>query len=98
MGSLDPSDEDIMGPDGAVVLGRGGVTEEVMETLMAVPCVLQEAVWLSPDQQVRLLAVTATVTGSVRLLAEDPGAAITRGQLTRMCTVLAHAARPDAAG
>lgn len=51
-----------------------------------------EAVWLTPDQQARLLAVTSAVTGAVRLLAEDPGTAILHGLLARLCAVLDHAA------
>ncbi|MEV6477852.1 hypothetical protein [Streptomyces sp. NPDC051657] len=63
--------------------------------LAAVPGVLPEADWLTPDQQVRLLAVGYAVTGAVRLIADDPGAAILHGLLTRLCTALDHAARPD---
>ncbi|MFE1824782.1 hypothetical protein ACFW9S_38035 [Streptomyces anulatus] len=62
--------------------------------LAVVPCVLSEATWLTPDQHVRLLAVASAVTGTVRLLADDPGTAITHG-VARMCATLDHAARPD---
>ncbi|WP_318294241.1 hypothetical protein [Streptomyces bacillaris] len=98
MGSLDPSDEDAMGPDGVVVPGRGGVTEEVMETLMAVPCVLSEADWLSAEQQLRLVAVASVAAGCVRLVVTDAGTAILHGLLARMCASLTYASRPDAAG
>ncbi|WP_430480448.1 hypothetical protein ACQZM9_34170 [Streptomyces sp. P11-1] len=98
MGSLDPSDEDAMGPDGVVVPGRGGVTEEVMETLMAVPCVLPEADWLSAEQQLRLLAVASAAAGCVRLVMADADTAILHGLPARMCASLTYASRPDAAG
>ncbi|NEC03420.1 hypothetical protein G3I37_38480 [Streptomyces anulatus] len=48
---------------------------------------LSEATWLTPDQHVRLLAVASAVTGTVRLLADDPGTAITHG-VARMCAIL----------
>lgn len=62
MSALDPEDCDGMGPDGAIVEGAGGVDAGTMSTLSAVPCVVPEAVWLTPDQQVRLLAMTSAVT------------------------------------
>ncbi|MFB6908039.1 hypothetical protein ACFCWB_27575 [Streptomyces bacillaris] len=92
MSALDPQDCDGRSPDGTLVEGAGGVDEETMSTLAAVPCVVPEAVWLTPDQQARLLAVTSAVTGAVRLLAEDPGTAILHGLLARLCAVLDHAA------
>lgn len=48
------------------------------------PCAVQDAPWLTPDQQIRLVAVASLVSGAARLLAEDPGAAITTGELSRM--------------
>ncbi|MGW4221500.1 hypothetical protein ACWEJZ_31345 [Streptomyces bacillaris] len=95
MRELDPQDCDGMGPDGVLAAGSGGVDAETMSTLSAVPCAVPEAVWLTPDQQARLLAVASAVTGAVRLLAEDPGTAITHGLLARLCAVLDHAARTD---
>ncbi|MFZ4279125.1 hypothetical protein [Streptomyces rhizosphaericola] len=95
MSGLDPQDCDGMGPDGVLVEGAGGVDAETMSTLAAVPCAVPEAVWLTPDQQARLLAVASAVTGAVRLLAEDPGTAITHGLLARLCAVITHAARTD---
>ncbi|OKJ52093.1 hypothetical protein AMK28_24785 [Streptomyces sp. CB02115] len=69
-----------------------------MADLAGLPFALPEtAAWLSPDQQLRLLAVVATVTAAVRLLANDPGAAIIHGELFRMCAILTYAARPDGA-
>ncbi|MFD4027226.1 hypothetical protein ACFWRV_27520 [Streptomyces sp. NPDC058576] len=68
-----------------------------MSVLAVVPCVLAEAAWLSADQHVRLVAVASVVTGTRRLLADDPGTAVIHGQVTRMCAVLDHAARPDGA-
>ncbi|MFJ8848375.1 hypothetical protein ACIRFF_36440 [Streptomyces cyaneofuscatus] len=85
-----------MSPDGALVEGAGGVDAGTMSTLSAVPCVVPEAVWLTADQQVRLLAVTSAVTGAVRLLVDDPGTAIMHGLLARLCVVIiTHAARTD---
>ncbi|MFE9701557.1 hypothetical protein [Streptomyces sp. NPDC006270] len=97
MGGLDPEERDHVDEGGAVVDGTGGVDAATMETLSAVPRVIPEAVWLTPDQQVRLLAVAFAVTGSVRLIANDPGGAILHGLLARLCAVLDHAARPDGA-
>lgn len=76
------------GLDGAVVDGTGGVDAATMETMTTVPCVIPESVCLTPDQQVRLLAVAFAVTGAVRLLTNDPGTAILHGLLTRTCAVL----------
>ncbi|MFD6802504.1 hypothetical protein [Streptomyces cyaneofuscatus] len=90
MGSLDPADCDRMGPDGRLIQGTGGVDAGTMSTLSVVPCVLSEAVWLTPDQQVRLLAVACVVSGIVRLLADDPGTDILHSLVTRMCTTLDH--------
>ncbi|WP_406191009.1 hypothetical protein OH791_38140 (plasmid) [Streptomyces anulatus] len=59
------------------------------------PRAVADADWLTPDQQVRLLAVASAVTGTARTLAQDPDSAITHGLLARLCTVLDHAARPD---
>ncbi|WP_240925400.1 hypothetical protein, partial [Streptomyces sp. 196(2019)] len=77
---------------------RAGVTEEVMETLMAVRCVLSEADWLSAEQQFRLLAVASADAGCVRLVMADAGTAIVHRLLARMCASLTYASRPDAAG
>lgn len=90
MGSLDPSACDRMGPDGRLIDGTGGVDVGTMSVLAVVPCVLSDTDWLTPDQHVRLLAVASAVTGAVRLLADDPGTAITHG-VARMCaTVPCH--------
>ncbi|QKW41059.1 hypothetical protein [Streptomyces microflavus] len=82
--SLDPQDGDRMEPDGVMVDGTGGVDEEIRSSLSAVPCAVQDARWLTPDQQIRLVAVASLITGAARLLAEDPGTAITTGELSRM--------------
>ncbi|MFH8692676.1 hypothetical protein ACH4EC_38225 [Streptomyces anulatus] len=63
--------------------------------LAAVPCVVSDADWLTLDQQARLLVVASAVTGAGRVLAQDPGGAITHGLPARMCAVFDHAARPD---
>ncbi|MFF2231237.1 hypothetical protein [Streptomyces anulatus] len=98
MGTLDPADCDRMGPDGEAVDGAGGVDAATMADLAGLPFALPEAaIWLSPDQQLRLLAVVATVTAAVRPLANDPGAAIIHGELSRICAILTYAARPDGA-
>ncbi|WP_411084742.1 hypothetical protein [Streptomyces sp. cmx-18-6] len=76
MGSLAPADCDRMGPDGRIIEGAGGVDAGTLSTLSVVPCVLSEAVWRTPDQQVRLLAVACVVSGIVRLLVDDPGTEI----------------------
>ncbi|MFJ6444936.1 hypothetical protein [Streptomyces sp. NPDC091649] len=88
MGGPEPEECDHMGLDGAVVDGTGGVDAATMETMTTVPCVIPESVCLTPDQQVRLLAVAFAVTGAVRLLTNDPGTAILHGLLTRTCAVL----------
>ncbi|MEU3975252.1 hypothetical protein [Streptomyces bacillaris] len=69
-----------------------------MEMLMAVPCVLPEADWLSAEQQLRLLAVASAAAGCVRLVMTDADTAILHGLLARMCASLTYASRPDAAG
>ncbi|MFL0021358.1 hypothetical protein ACJBCE_00210 [Streptomyces sp. NBUL23] len=98
MGSLDPGDCDRMDVDGVAVDGGGGVDAATMAHLAGLPFALPEtAGWLSPDQQVRLLAVVGTVTAIVRLLAHDPESFIEHGELSRMCAILTHAARPDGA-
>ncbi|MEU2415076.1 hypothetical protein ABZ736_27430 [Streptomyces sp. NPDC013099] len=89
--SLDPQDCDRMEPDGVMVDGTGGLDEETRSTLAAVPCAVQDARWLTPDQQIRLVAVAALVTGAARLLAEDPGTAMATGELSRMWALLDHA-------
>ncbi|MCR8945153.1 hypothetical protein NW249_23840 [Streptomyces sp. OUCMDZ-4982] len=97
MSSLDPDDCDHMTADGQALEGAGGVDAETISILAAAPGVLAEADWLSPDQQVRLLAAASAAAGAVRLIAEDPGTAIEHGLLARLCAVLDHAARPDGA-
>lgn len=70
--SLDPGDCDRMGPEGVMVDRTGGVDEEIRSSLAAVPCAVQDARWLTPDQQIPLVAVASLVTGAARLLAGDP--------------------------
>ncbi|MGW7400861.1 hypothetical protein ACWGH7_30825 [Streptomyces cyaneofuscatus] len=89
--SLGPGDCDRMGLEGVMVDGTGGVDAETRSSLAAVPCAVQDALWLTPDQQIRLVAVASLITGAVRLLAEDPGAAITTGELSRMWALVDHA-------
>ncbi|MFD8440413.1 hypothetical protein ACFV2I_35845 [Streptomyces microflavus] len=89
--SLDPQDCDRMEPDAVMVDGTGGLDEETRSTLAAVPCAVQDARWLTPDQQIRLVAVASLITAAARLLAEDPGTAITTGELSRMWALLNHA-------
>ncbi|MER6774395.1 hypothetical protein ABT389_32215 [Streptomyces bacillaris] len=89
--SLDPQDCDRMEPDGVMVDGTGGLDEETRSKLAAVPCAIQDARWLTPDQQIRLVAVASLITGAARLLAEDPGTAITTGELARIWGLLDHA-------
>ncbi|OKI73997.1 hypothetical protein AMK12_37065 [Streptomyces sp. TSRI0395] len=69
----------------------GGVDEKTRSTLAAVPGAAQDALWLTPDQQIRLVAVASLTTGAARLLAEDPGTAITTGELSRVWALLDHA-------
>ncbi|UZI33454.1 hypothetical protein [Streptomyces sp. VB1] len=96
MGALDPGGCDRMDRDGAAVDGGGGVDAAAVADLAGLPFALLEvAGWLSSGQQVRLLAAVGTVTAIVRLLANDPGSAIEHGELSRMCAILAYAARPD---
>ncbi|WP_330323415.1 hypothetical protein [Streptomyces anulatus] len=98
MGALNPEDCDRVGPDGEAIDGAGGVDAATMADLAGLPFALPGTpAWLSPDQQLRLLAVVASVTAAVRLLANDPGAAIIHGELSRMCAILTCAARPDGA-
>ncbi|PVC80381.1 hypothetical protein DBP19_36635 [Streptomyces sp. CS090A] len=98
MGALDPGDCDGM-VDGKVFEGTSGVDAATMETLSGLPFALpQSADWLSPDEQIRLLAVVGTVTATVPLLANDPGTVIMRGELSRMCAILTHATRPALGG
>lgn len=87
---LDPQDCDRMDPGGVMVDGTGGLDEETRSSLVAVPCAVQDAPWLPPDQQIRIVAVASLITGAVRLLAEDPGAAITTGELSRMWALVDH--------
>ncbi|MFJ5733936.1 hypothetical protein [Streptomyces microflavus] len=96
MAALDPGDYDGMA-EGKVFDDASGVDAATAETLACLPFVLPEtADWLTTDQQVRLVAVVATVTATVRLLANDPGSMILHGQLSRICAILSHATRPDA--
>ncbi|MER5371148.1 hypothetical protein [Streptomyces sp. NPDC002722] len=54
----------------------------------------ETAHWLTPDPQVHLLAAAATVSGTQRLFANDPGTAIEGGQVPGMCAILDHTTRP----
>ncbi|MXG30490.1 hypothetical protein GRQ63_33600 [Streptomyces sp. YIM 132580] len=74
-----------------MVDGTGGLDEETRSKLAAEPCVIQDARWLNPDQQIRLVAVASLITGAARLLAEDPGTAITTGELARIWGLRDHA-------
>ncbi|MFF2721357.1 hypothetical protein [Streptomyces sp. NPDC058011] len=89
--SLDPGDLDRISPEGVMVDGTGGVDKEIRSSLAAVPCAVQDARWLTPDQQIQLVAVASLVTGAARLLAEDRGTAITTGELSRIWALLDHA-------
>ncbi|WP_331745391.1 hypothetical protein OG245_37670 (plasmid) [Streptomyces sp. NBC_01116] len=89
--SLDPGDCDRMDPEGVIVDGTGGIDEETRSKMAAVPCAVEDALWLIPGQQIRLVAVASLVTGAARLLAEDPGTAITTGELPRMWVLVDHA-------
>ncbi|MFG2768662.1 hypothetical protein [Streptomyces rubiginosohelvolus] len=89
--TLDPQDCDRMESDGVMVDGTAGLDEEIRSKLAAVPCVVQDALWLTPDQQIRLVAVASLITGAARLLAEDPGTAITTGELSRMWALVDQA-------
>ncbi|MFJ1804180.1 hypothetical protein [Streptomyces sp. NPDC088180] len=74
-----------MGSKGVVVDGGAGTDAATMAHLAGLQFALPAAAgWLSPDQQVRLLAVVGTVTSMVRLLANDPAAAIEHGELSRV--------------
>ncbi|MEU2295544.1 hypothetical protein ACFY9H_33280 [Streptomyces bacillaris] len=88
---LDLQDCDRMDPGGVMVDGTGGLDEETRSKLVFVPCAVQDATWLTPDQQIRIVAVASLVTGAARLLAEDPGTAITTGELSRMWALVDHA-------
>ncbi|MFJ1958581.1 hypothetical protein ACIOGT_37505 [Streptomyces microflavus] len=96
MGSLDPADCDRVGLDGRLIEGTGGVDAGTMSILSLVPCVLSEAVWLTPDQQVRLLAVACVVSGIVRLFADGPGTEILHDLVSRMRTTLTTVVPPCA--
>lgn len=80
-----------MGPGGVMVDGTGGLDGETRSKLVFVPCAVQDALWLTPDQQIRIVAVASLITGAARLLAEDPGTAITTGELSRMWALVDHA-------
>ncbi|GGY78455.1 hypothetical protein GCM10010342_77490 [Streptomyces anulatus] len=84
-----------MDEHGLAVDGAGGIGPVTQSMLAAVLCVVSDADWLTLDQQARLLAVASAVTGAGRVLAQDPGGAITHGLPARMCAVLDHAARPE---
>ncbi|MFF6931221.1 hypothetical protein [Streptomyces californicus] len=88
---LDPRDCDHMTPGGVMVDGAGGLDAKTRTQLGFVPCMVQDALWLTPDQQIRLVAVASLVTGAARLLAEEPGTAITTGELSRMWALVDHA-------
>ncbi|MYW10273.1 hypothetical protein GT034_18235 [Streptomyces sp. SID2563] len=89
--SLTPEECDRMDPSGVMIDGTGGVDEVTSSALLAVPCVVQDAPWLTAEQQIRLVAVASLVAGAARLLAQDPGTAIEHGQLDRMWALLDHA-------
>ncbi|MGW5803514.1 hypothetical protein ACWFQ7_29490 [Streptomyces bacillaris] len=74
-----------------MVDGTGGLDAETCSKLVFVPCAVQDALWLTLDQQVRIVAVASLVTGAPRLLAEDPGTAITTGELSRIWALVDHA-------
>ncbi|MFI1185759.1 hypothetical protein [Streptomyces californicus] len=92
MGSLDPADCDRMDELGEAVDGTGGMGPDARDMLTLVPCVATEAHWLTPHQQVCLLAIGSAVTGAARLIAQDPASAILHGLLARLCVVLDEAA------
>jgi hypothetical protein len=84
---LDPADCDDLGHEGAA-----GVDESVRERLDSmIYAVPESAVWLTPEQQTRLLAIVACASGIPRLIANDPGGTIESGWIARMCAVLDHA-------
>ncbi|WP_228183934.1 hypothetical protein [Streptomyces anulatus] len=89
--SLNAHDRDHMAPGGVMVDGTGGLDAETRSKLLFVPCAVQDALWLTPDQQIRIVAVDSLITGAARLLAEDPGTAITTGELSRVWALLDHA-------
>ncbi|SEE51353.1 hypothetical protein SAMN05216483_6468 [Streptomyces sp. 2131.1] len=89
--SLTPEECDRMDAYGAMIDGTGGVDEVTRSELAAVACVVQDAPWLTAEQQIRLVAVASLVAGAARLLAQDPGTAIEHGQLERMWALLDHA-------
>ncbi|MFF0509125.1 hypothetical protein ACFYUH_36845 [Streptomyces fimicarius] len=95
MGSLDPADCDRRGPDDRFIHGTGGADPSMMRTLNAIPYLMPELDWLTLDQQVRLLAVASAVSGTVDLLAADPGTAILHGLLVRYSALITHAVRTD---
>lgn len=89
--SLTPEECDRMDSYGVMSDGTGGLDEVTRSKLAAVLCAVQDAPWLTPDQQIRLVVVASLVTGAARLLAQDPGTAIEHGQLDRMWPLLDHA-------
>ncbi|MFD4023205.1 hypothetical protein ACFWRV_06695 [Streptomyces sp. NPDC058576] len=86
---LDPRDENRPGPDWTFIEGQGGADSEAMTVLAAVPCAAPAATWLTPDQQVRMVAVASLVVGAVRVLVQDPGTAI-RSELAVIWALLDH--------
>ncbi|MFG2569234.1 hypothetical protein ACGFR6_27875 [Streptomyces sp. NPDC048567] len=88
--SLDPEDCDRMS-GGVMIDGTAGVDGEAIGALAVVPCAVQDAAWLTLDQQMRLVTAASVVAGAVRLLAQDPGTAIEHGELERMWALLDHA-------
>ncbi|MEV0265731.1 hypothetical protein AB0I49_30945 [Streptomyces sp. NPDC050617] len=73
---------------------KSGVGDSTMVTLAGLPYAVPEAAhWFTLDQQVRLLAVVAAVSGIPRLLANDPRTVIEDGELGWMCAILDHATR-----
>ncbi|MFB8206383.1 hypothetical protein [Streptomyces sp. NPDC056010] len=52
---------------------------------------IPEAVWLTLHQEMRLATVASVLADIVRLLAQDPGAAIQNQEPARMWALLDHA-------
>ncbi len=52
-----------MDPGGVMVDGTGGLDAETRSKLVFVPCAVQDAPWLTLDQQIRIVAVASLVTG-----------------------------------
>ncbi len=61
--SMDPRDCDRMEPDGVMADGTGGLDEEARSKLTTVLCAVQDARWLTPDQQIPLAHATGPGVG-----------------------------------